>query len=174
MRAISRESVVVFVTATIFACGQIASTNTADTSDASANDAGVSSGQVAARACSPLAPPAFLTVEAVTPDGHYLVVTKDPSMPSAASLTHLFYGTPDHMIEGRITHEDNNCAWAPSFEVGGATYDAVIAYACGTTVASRIFVGTEGPMALTFLRGEGLSADAGATVSPETFTYSCF
>ncbi len=52
--------------------------------------------------------------------------------------------------------------------------------ACGErvgSVMSRLYVGNDPatvPMPLTLLSVDGVTADAGATASPATFTYSCF
>ncbi|MDB5215242.1 MAG: hypothetical protein JWO86_3169 [Myxococcaceae bacterium] len=185
MQAVARWRGIAFYSATLLACGHNGPTETVDASTA-AGDA--STGHVATRACSPLAPPSSLTLEAVTPDGHYLVGTEEPSTASSPAASHLFYGTPDHMAEATVTHAEVGCGWYPTFEVGAASYSAVIAYAsCSNNVHSRIYVNGGDPQhpvvqVLTVLVLEGAPAadggapaatDAGAPATPAAFSYFC-
>jgi len=190
MASLDRCLVATFISAAAFGCGHVVQTDTSgasmdagsastDAGDALTDSAG---GPTARRACSPLAPPAFLYLEAVTPDGHYLVGTGEPSTPSApAALRRLFYGTPDRMVEARVTGMQFGCAWYPSFDVDGESYSAVVAYpSCtGADEQSRIYgdggdPGVPKVQPLTVLVREGSSTDAGAAVSTASFTFFCF
>jgi hypothetical protein len=118
----------------VAACGLLAAACTArDSSDAA--------GRPVPAPCSPLADPAAtITYEAVTPDGHYVVFLAGPG-----STSRVFYGTRDHLVEGRITDSQQGCAESIGFSVEGRSYGAVFAYpSCGSVVTSRLSAGEVG------------------------------
>jgi hypothetical protein len=118
MRAIRWTSVLVGA-ATVLAC-----------STSSPGTAGVTPDAKASNACAPLSvPSAKLDYEAVTPDGHHVVVLSD-----ASGTARVFYGTADHVGEGRITGASDSCAHEVDFTVDGTHYSATFSPAtiCST------------------------------------------
>jgi hypothetical protein len=119
-------------------------------------------GSEAASECSPLADPgASITSEALTSDGHYVVVV------GAASAMRVFYGIPAHLVEGVIKSTKPGCAFEIAFEVQGRAYVATFSpdpVRC--MVTSELVSGdpNAGPVAktpLTVLRVAGVAPDAG-------------
>jgi hypothetical protein len=131
----------------------------------------------ASNPCAPAtAPAAHVSYEAVTADGHYVVLIDGPGAESR-----VFYGTADHMTEGRVTGTSDSCAHAVDFSVASTSYSAVFAPAtCNNNIQSRLFIGNPAPgqapvpTALTVLIGVGPQAHAGAALSPTDLTYLCF
>lgn len=148
--------------ASLVACASNASTDTTD--------------RPATTACAPLADPtARVSYQAVTLDGHYVVVVE------GRSGSRVFYGTADHMAEGRITGTSDSCAHSVEFDVAGTSYGAVFApVSCNGVIASNLVSAAragETPAAqpLTVLIGAGPQVDAGAAAtSPDALTYVCF
>jgi hypothetical protein len=130
--------------------------------------------------CTPLADPAVaIRYEGVTPEGRYVVVLAGPT-------ERVFYGTREHMVEGRITGTSVGCARYYNFVVEGRSYAAVFANAtCGPDVLSRLIAGEEGgPMVTQLLEvlvgaprrdaGAEGGADAGTPApSPDAFSFYC-
>ncbi len=131
----------------------------------------------ATSACSPLADPnVHIDDEAVTPDGHYVVLIGSGDLPSR-----LFYGTPDHMTEGRITDTAAGCFRSYSFVVDGASYTATLGYAvCNGNIRSRLSHGDSDLVGepLTLLLGPGGSPNDGGAGAPAApvmgLTFFCF
>jgi hypothetical protein len=122
--------------------------------------------------CTPMTDPSWtVSYEAVTADGHYVVVAEQ------ASATRVFYGTAERMTEGRVTGTSDSCAHQVDFAVGGAPYVAVFApTTCNGAVVSKLIVG-EGAgttLPLTVLTGVGPQPAAGMAVSPADLKYVCF
>ena len=64
--------------------------------------------------CAPLDEPgATVTAEALTSDGHYVVVV------SRTSALRVFYGVAAHMVEGAVTAVRKSCALEVDFDVSG-------------------------------------------------------
>jgi hypothetical protein len=123
--------------------------------------------EAATNACSPLADPSMHIVdEGVTEDGHYVV-----SIGSGDSPSRIFYGTPDHMTEGRITAINAGCFRSYDFVVDGVSYSATFGYpVCMGNVQSKFFAGDAGVEPLTPLLGPaGFPTDAGAPAMGLTF-----
>ena len=131
--------------------------------------------ETATNACSPLADK--VTYEAVTPDGHYVVIVGD-----GGSGSRVFYGTADHMTEGRITNTLTGCAIEVDFNVEGTSYGAVFAYpSCNGVITSKLVIGevrVGAPLVaqpLTVLHLDGSLIDAGAAAASRvTLSFFCF
>jgi hypothetical protein len=146
----------------IIACGGKATSKTDD---------------VGTKLCSPATDPTIkIGYEAVTTDGHYLVVTGEHGS------ERVFYGTPDHMSERRVTGTSDSCAHQIDFEVAETPYVAVLS-TCPGSIPSRLIIGTStggaASMSLpltVLLAGRAQSdADAGAAaLSPADLSYFCF
>jgi hypothetical protein len=175
-----RGTAIAILAAATTACGHSGSSDTSgapqDAADASAAD------DVATRACTPATAPASVWLEAVTPDGHYLVGTTEAATAATPGASHLFYGTPEHMAEAHVAPEQEviGCAaFQSTFVVDGVSYQAVVASpSCGNSIGSRISTGagpSGAPRVLTVLILGGMPADAGAAASalPDGFTYFC-
>lgn len=124
----------------------------------------------ATTACSPLADPTMkVQYEAVTPDGHYVVV-----LGAAQPGSRVFYGTPDRMAERRITDTAAGCFVSIDFVVDGADYGAVFAYpSCNGNIRSKL-VGDDHRVnqPLTVLVLGGSQSDPGARAPDLMFV--CF
>lgn len=107
--------------------------------------------------CAPLTNPSVrITSEALTSDGHYVVVLGERSA--------VFYGIPAHMVEGVITSAKSGCALEVAFEVQGRKYVATFspdATRCmtgsslvsgepGTSVTTPLTIVQDGGAPLTF------------------------
>ena len=152
-------SVAVLILFAVAACASTASTNDRATTD------------VASTPCAPTTD-ASMTVsyEAVTADGHYVVVFGGPR-------ARVFYGTADNMVEGRITDTWQSCAQAVDFTVAGTSYGAVFApSSCNGNVQSRLAIGEGVSMVreLTVLIGFGPPVSAPGSVAPADLHYVCF
>ena len=159
------------VSLSVIACSAKA-TSTAGPGTADAGSG--SADEPANTACTPLTPTANVVYQAVTADGHYVVVITD------ASGSHVFYGAADHMVEGHITGTAHTCADELDFKIDGITYAAVFAPAtCNNNVLSRLVIGipTGGApymtLPLTMLIGLD-PKDAGSALSPGDLKYFCF
>jgi hypothetical protein len=126
----------------------------------------------ATKPCSPLADPRVHIVdEGVTPDGHYVVTIGSGDLNSR-----IFFGTPDHMAEARLSSLDTGCFVEYHFVVDGrslsATFGNTFAYPCSSGPLSRL-TGDGLDIAgetLTPVRGSASTpADAGAPSTPLTF-----
>jgi hypothetical protein len=138
-------------------------------SNASTNDRAAADD--ATTPCAP-ATDASVTVsyEAVTADGHYVVVFGGPR-------ARVFYGTAENMVEGRITDTSQSCAQAIDFTVAGTSYGAVFApSSCNGNVQSRLAIGEGVAMVrpLTVLIGFGPPVSAPGSVAPAELHYFCF
>lgn len=124
--------------------------------------------------CTPTTEPSLsVTAAGITSDGHYVVFA------SQGSTTRVFYGTPDHMTEGRFTGQQNSCAVELDFTVGDTSYGAVFApSSCKGVQQSRLGLsGKDGEgrmLPMTVLVGFGAQPDAGTALSPAELTYFCF
>ena len=107
--------------------------------------------------CAPLADPAVrITSEALTSDGHYVVVLGEGRS--------VFYGIPAHMVEGSITSTKPGCALEVAFEVQGRAYvatfspdptrcmvaSALVSGEPGSSVSAALTLVTDGGAPLTF------------------------
>lgn len=121
-------------------------------------------GAAATTECAPLGDPAVrVTSEALTADGHYVVVVGE------GGAARVFYGIPAHMVEGVIHDTRPGCALEIDFEVQGRAYTATLSPDPATCmIASSLVLGDPGSSArtpLTLLRVAGSPIDAGAAAA---------
>lgn len=128
--------------------------------------------ETATNACSPLADPSLHIVdEGVTEDRHYVV-----SIGAGDSPSRIFYGTPDHMTEGRNTSIDvGGCYRSYNFVLDGASYGATFAGGCNASIPSLRSklsgddLGVGGVPLTPLLGPAGFPTDAGAPAMGLTF-----
>jgi hypothetical protein len=116
----------------------------------------------AATPCAPLSDPGVhVTSEALTKDGHYVVVL------GSGSTARVFYGISVHLVEGTITKMQSSCVTEIDFVVQGRSYVATLSTSptqCMTD-SKLVALDPEAPpveMPLTVLELSGALVDAGA------------